>query len=98
MEQRREPTNRNRIGGVPCRTSERKIAKSRSTKGAGRRSGGCALKVIGLTPGDLHRVPEGTEGIVRFPERGAEVSRGHSRRRELLKARTVGEVSRERFS
>ena len=98
MEQRREPMDKNRIGGVPRWTSEPEIAKSVSTKGAGRKSGGCALKVIGLTPGDLHRVPEGTEGIVRFPDRGAEVSRGHSRRRELLKARTVGEASRERLS
>ena len=38
------------------RTSGQRIAKSISIKGAKRRSGGCALKAIELTPGDLSRV------------------------------------------
>ena len=59
-------------------TSERKIAKSIFTKGASRRSGGCALKVARLTPGDLRRVLIGTGVTVRAPDRGAGVSRGHS--------------------
>ena len=33
-------------------------AKSNSIKGAERKSGGCALKAAGLTPGGLRRVPE----------------------------------------
>jgi hypothetical protein len=41
------------------RTSGRHIAKSRSTKDAKRRSGGCALKAIELTPGDLPGVALG---------------------------------------
>jgi len=34
------------------------IAKSISIKGAERKSGGCAVKAVGLTSGGLHRVPE----------------------------------------
>ncbi len=55
----REPMNKNRIRGGQGRTSGREAAKSISVKGSGRRSGGCAQKAIGLTPGGLHRVPLG---------------------------------------
>ena len=91
--------DKNRIEGGQGRTSERKIAKSISVKGHGRKSGGCALKAVGLTPGGLRRCPrKGTEGTERNPERGAGVSRGHSRWRKRagktggltpLKARTA---------
>jgi hypothetical protein len=57
VEQSRDPTNRNRIEGVPARTSEHRIAKSLSIKGSGRRSGGGAAKAVGLTLGGLLRVP-----------------------------------------
>lgn len=60
------------------RTSGLVIAKSISIKGLGCRSGGCALKVVELTPGDLPGVPQGTEEPERGPDRRAEVSRGHS--------------------
>ena len=80
VEQRREPMHKNRIEGDRDRMSERKIAKSISVKGHGRRSGGCAPKAVGLTPGGLRRCPgDGTGGTERNPERGAGVSRGHSR-------------------
>ena len=83
VEQRREPMHKNRIEGERDRTSERKVAKSVSVKGHGRRSGGCAPKAVGLTPGGLRRCPErGTEGTERDPERGAGVSRRHSRWRK----------------
>ena len=52
----REPMHKNRIGGDRDRTSERKIAKSISAKGHGRKSGGCAQKAVELTSGDLHGV------------------------------------------
>ena len=42
--------HKNRIEGDRDRMSERKIAKSISVKGHGRRSGGCAPKAVGLTP------------------------------------------------
>jgi len=57
QEQNRDPTNRNRIRGERGRTSEQEIAKSISVKGHGRKSGGCAGKAAGLTPGGLRRVP-----------------------------------------
>jgi hypothetical protein len=53
------------------------IAKSISIKGAGRKSGGCALKAVELTSGGLSRVSEETEGVERLSDRVAEVSRGH---------------------
>src|SRR5499433_4008568 len=62
------------------RTSGQRIAKSISINGAKRRSGGCAPKAIELTPGDLPRVASAaTETAERPSDRGAEVSRGHSR-------------------
>ncbi len=57
VEQTRDLTNRNRIRGIPGRTSGRRIAKSISIKGQGCRSGGAAGKATELTWGDLHRVP-----------------------------------------
>ncbi len=83
--------DKNRIGGVPDRTSGHMIAKSESIKGAGRKFGGCARKAVELTSGDLRRVLYiGTEGTTRFPDLVAEVSRGHSRHgNRTPKARTV---------
>ena len=62
-----------------CRTSGQLTAKSISIKGAKRRFGGCAQKTAELTPGDLFRVASATEAVERQLDRGAEVSRGHSR-------------------
>jgi len=68
VEQTRGPMDKNRIGGVPHRTSGPMIAKSKSIKGAGRKFGGCARKAVELTSGDLRRVLcIGTEGTARFP-------------------------------
>jgi len=50
--------NKNQIRGIRCRTSGLVIAKSISIKGAGCRSGGCALKAVELTSGGLLQVPE----------------------------------------
>src|SRR6476660_83080 len=41
------------------RTSGQRVARSISINGAKRRSGGCALKAIELSPGDLPRVASG---------------------------------------
>ena len=57
MEQNRDLTNRNRVRGIPGRTSGRLIAKSISIKDQGCRSGRGAGKAIELTQGDLRRVP-----------------------------------------
>ena len=57
MEQNRDLTNRNRIRGIPGRTSGRLIAKSTSIKGQDCRSGRGAGKAIELTQGGLRHVP-----------------------------------------
>ena len=49
---------KNRIRGIRCRTSRHVTAKSISIKGTGCKSGGCALKAVELTSGDLPFVSE----------------------------------------
>ena len=57
------------------------IAKSRAIKGRGGRSGGCAVKAVGLAAGGLRRVRNTrTERARKGRYRGAEVSRRHSSR------------------
>ncbi len=46
MEQRREPMDKNRIGGILRWTSWQMTAESISIKGAGCKSGGCASKAV----------------------------------------------------
>jgi hypothetical protein len=54
-------------------------AKSSVIKGYGCRSGGCAEKVVELTPGGSALcLGNETEGAVRRPDRNAELSRGRS--------------------
>jgi len=75
-------------------------AKSIAIKRRDGRSGGCVGKAVKLTSGDLHCCPEvGTEEVARHPERGAEVSRGQSRKEagsaiEALRSRKGGETAR----
>ena len=61
VEQNRDLTNRNRIRGIPGRTSGQRTAKSISIKGQGCRSGRGAGKAIELTQGGLRHVP--TSGL-----------------------------------
>jgi hypothetical protein len=56
VEQRREPMNKKRIGGLQWRASEHMIAKPISIKPTGGKSGGCASKAVELTSGDLRHV------------------------------------------
>jgi len=58
VEQKREPMDKNRIRGLRRRTSGQMTAKSISIKGAGGKSGGCALKAVVLIAGGLLHVPE----------------------------------------
>ena len=60
MEQRREPMDKNRIGGKRRWASGQTMAKPISIKSAGCKSGGCARKAVGLTSGDLPLVVENT--------------------------------------
>jgi hypothetical protein len=48
--------DKNRIRGLPSRTSEQLIAKSIVVKGWGGKFGGRAGKAVDLTSGDLRRV------------------------------------------
>jgi len=58
VEQKREPMDKNRIGGIRCRASGQLTAKPISIKGTGCKSGGCARKAVELTSGDLFTVVE----------------------------------------
>jgi hypothetical protein len=58
VEQNRGPMDKNRIRGLPGRTSEQVIAKSTTIKDRGGKSGGRAAKAVDLTSGDLRRVRE----------------------------------------
>ena len=71
--------DKNRIRGIRRRTSRLLTTKSRSIKGAGCKSGGCALKAERAYLGRSVVRPEfRTEGGVIRPDRTAEVSRRHS--------------------
>ena len=50
--------DKNRIRGLRHRTSGQLIAKSSTIKGAGGKSGGCALKAVILITGGLLHVPK----------------------------------------
>ena len=50
--------DKNRVGGIRCRMSGQTTAKSISIKGTGCKPGGCALKAVELTSGDLPLVPD----------------------------------------
>lgn len=59
VEQRRDPTNRNRIGGRTGGTSGQVTAKSISIKDRSCKSGGDATTAVEPTPRGLHRGPRG---------------------------------------
>ena len=50
--------DKNRIRGLPGRTSEQMVAKSIAIKGRGGKSGGCAVKAVDLYLGRSARCPE----------------------------------------
>ena len=58
MEQNRDLMDKNRIRGLPGRTSGRMTAKSTVIKDRGGKFGGCAGKASELTSGDPRRVRE----------------------------------------
>jgi hypothetical protein len=58
VEQKREPMDKNRIGGIRRRASWQLTTKPISIKGAGCKSGGDALKAVEFTSGDLLLVAE----------------------------------------
>lgn len=81
--------NKNRMGGIRCRTSWLATTKSVSIKGAGCRSGGCALKAVELTSGDLPFVSESRLRAERSVLTGRQKSAEGIVGAKALKARTV---------
>ena len=81
--------NKNRIGGIRRRASWQLTTKPISIKDAGCKSGGCALKAVELTSGDLLRVVElTTETAVRQSSAQQKSAEGIVITR-VMKARTV---------
>ena len=83
--------NKNRIEGIRCRTSGQVIAKSKSIKGMVCKSGGCALKAVELTSGDLPLVLDSGLRAKRFVLTGRQKSAEGVIGTQVLKARTVPE-------
>ena len=81
--------NKNRMRGIRGRTSWLVTTKSISIKGTGCKSGGCALKAVELTSGDLSFVPESglrvERSILTWRQKSAEGVLGT----QVLKARTA---------
>src|SRR5947208_7126475 len=88
-----------------CRTSGQLTAKSIPSKGAKRRSGGCAQKAAELTPGDLLRVRNGlrlSKGGLTAGQKSAEGVLGHdvgkaSEALRIPKGGVMDRPSRERW-
>jgi hypothetical protein len=91
VEQRREPMDKNRIRGIRRRASGQMTAKPISIKGAGCKSGGCALKAVELTSGDLPFVPESGLRAEQSVLTGRQKSAEGVVAAEAAKARTVPE-------
>ena len=81
--------DKNRIGGIRCRTSGLMIAKSISIKGTGCKSGGCVRKAVELTSGDLPFVSESRLRIERSVLIGRQKSAEGVLVAKAAKARTV---------
>jgi hypothetical protein len=81
--------DKNRVGGIRCRTSGHMTAKSISIKGTGCKPGGCAPKAVELTSGDLPRVPYSGLRVERSTLTGRQKSAEGIVGAEAVKARTV---------
>jgi hypothetical protein len=81
--------NKNRMRGIRCRASGQMTVKPISIKGIGCRSGGCALKAVELTSGDLPFVLNTGLGIERSVLTGRQKSAEGVVVAKAMKARTV---------
>ncbi len=81
--------DKNRIGGRRCWTSWQMTAKSLSIKDTGCKFGGCALKAVELTSGDLPLVAESRLRTERSVLTGREKSAEGKVLTKVRKARTV---------
>ncbi len=90
--------NKNRIRGIRRRASWQLTAKPISIKGAGCKSGGCALKAVELTSGDCRFVRESGLGVEQSASIGRQKSAEGIVAAEAAKARTAVVASRRRDS
>ena len=81
--------DKNRIGGIRCRTSWLATTKSISIKGTGCKSGGCVRKAVELTSGDLPFVAESRLRVEQSILTGRQKSAEGVLVRRRMKARTV---------
>jgi hypothetical protein len=81
--------DKNRIRGIRCRTSGQMTAKTIFIKGTGCKSGGCALKAVELTSGDLPFVSKSRLRIERLVLTGRQKSADGVVGARVPKARTV---------
>ena len=80
---------KNQIRGIRCRASWQMTTKPISIKGAGCKSGGCALKAVELTSGDLPFVPKSGLRVERSILTGRQKSAAGVVVRQRMKAQTV---------
>jgi hypothetical protein len=81
--------DKNRIRGIRCRTSWHVTTKSISIKGTGCKSGGCALKAVELTSGDLLFVVKSQLRVEQSNLTGRQKSAEGVLVTQVMKARTV---------
>ena len=89
MEQSRGLMDKNRLRGLPGRTSGQVTAKSISIKGTGCKFGGCVRKAVELTSGDLPFVRESGLRVERSILTGRQKSAAGVVVRQRTKAQTV---------
>ncbi len=85
-----------RVEGGAVRASLHHEARPDAIKGPFRKRGGCAMKVAGLTRGDLHGCPRCPVLLVRGVARDGDVREDVARRGEVSRGRTTGGIDDRR--
>ena len=85
-----------RVEGGAARASLHHEAKPDAIKGPVRKRGGCAMKVVGLTRGDLRGCPRCPVLTVRGVVRDGGVREGVARRGEVSRGRITGGIADRR--
>ena len=85
-----------RVEGGAARASLHHEAKPDAIKGPFRKRGGCAMKVAGLTRGDLRGCPRCPVLMVRGVVRDGGVREGAARRGEVSRGQSTGGIADRR--
>ena len=85
-----------RVEGGAVRASLHHETKPDAIKGPFRKRGGCAMKVAGLTRGDLRGCPRCPVRLVRGVVRDGDVREGVARRGEVSRGRITGGIADRR--